>query len=69
MGAGITGLTLGYHLTKRGYSVTIFEKNDFDESFTEKEIELIDKIIEKTIKSDKLIDAKDYFKESKWLLQ
>jgi len=41
----------------------IFEKSDFDESFTEKEIELIDKIIEKTIKSGKLIDAKEYFKE------
>ncbi len=39
----------------------IFEKSDFDESFSGKEIELIDKIIEKTLKS-KLVDAKDYFK-------
>ena len=43
----------------------IFEKNDFDESFSEKEIELVDKIIEKVIKSKKLVDAKEYFKESK----
>jgi len=43
----------------------IFEKSDFDESFSEKEIELIDKIIEKSIKSGKLVDAKEYFKEFK----
>ena len=43
----------------------IFEKSDFDESFTEKEIELIDKIIEKSFKSGKLVDAKEYFKEFK----
>ena len=43
----------------------IFEKSDFDESFTEKEIELIDKIIEKSLKSGKLVDAKEYFKEFK----
>ena len=43
----------------------IFEKSDFDESFSEKEIDLIDRIIEKSIKSGKLVDAKDYFKESK----
>ncbi len=43
----------------------IFEKSDFDESFSEKEIELIDKVIEKSLKSGKLIDAEEYFKESK----
>ncbi|MBU2099622.1 hypothetical protein KKB11_00125 [Candidatus Micrarchaeota archaeon] len=43
----------------------IFEKSDFDESFSEKEIELIDKLIEKSIKSGKLVDAKEYFKELK----
>lgn len=43
----------------------IFEKSDFDESFSEKEIELIDRIIEKTVKSGKLVDAKEYFKAFK----
>jgi hypothetical protein len=41
----------------------IFEKNEFDESFSEKEIELIDKLIEKSLKSGKLVDAKEFFKE------
>ncbi|MBI4044927.1 MAG: hypothetical protein HY392_04420 [Candidatus Diapherotrites archaeon] len=41
----------------------IFEKSDFDESFSDKEIELIDNIIEKSIKSGKLVGAKAYFKE------
>ncbi|HLC92353.1 MAG TPA: hypothetical protein VJH23_01455 [archaeon] len=41
----------------------IFEKSDFDESFSGEEIRLIDRIIEKSVKSGKLIDAKDYFKE------
>ena len=41
----------------------IFEKSDFDESFSEKEIKLIDAIIEKSIKKKKLVDAKEYFKE------
>ncbi len=41
----------------------IFEKSDFDESFSGQEIELIDKIIEKTVKSGKLVDSKEYFKE------
>ena len=43
----------------------IFEKSDFDESFSNKEIELIDSVIEKSIKSKKLVDAKQYFKEFK----
>ena len=41
----------------------IFEKSDFDESFSGEEIELIDRIIEKSIKGRKLTDAKEYFKE------
>ncbi|MEK6957383.1 MAG: hypothetical protein AABW99_00155 [archaeon] len=41
----------------------IFEKSDFDESFSGEEIGLIDRIIEKSIKSGKLTDAKEYFKE------
>ena len=41
----------------------IFEKSDFDESFSGEEIELIDRIIEKSVKNGKLVDAKDYFKE------
>lgn len=41
----------------------IFEKSDFDESFSDKEVELIDRVIEKTLKSGKLVDAKEYFKE------
>ena len=41
----------------------IFEKSDFDESFSGKEIEIIDRIIEKSVKNGKLVDAKDYFKE------
>ncbi len=41
----------------------IFEKSDFDESFSGEEIGLIDRIIEKSIKSGKLVDAKGYFKE------
>jgi len=43
----------------------IFEKSEFDESFSEKEIEIIDSVIEKSIKSKKLIEAEEYFKESK----
>lgn len=43
----------------------IFEKSEYDESFTEKEIELIDRLIEKTLKEGKLVDAKDYFKDLK----
>jgi len=41
----------------------IFEKSGYDESFSEQEIGLIDRIIEKTVKSGKLVDAKAYFKE------
>src|SRR3989344_20398 len=41
----------------------IFEKSDFDESFSEKEIGLIDRILEKTIKRGKLVNPKEYFKE------
>ena len=41
----------------------IFEKSDFDESFSGEEIELIDRIIEKSVKNGKLTNAKEYFKE------
>lgn len=41
----------------------IFEKSDYDESFSGKEIELIDRLIEKAVRGGKLVDAKDYFKE------
>lgn len=43
----------------------VFERSDFDESFSEKEIKLIDRVIEKALKADKLVDAKEYFKEFK----
>lgn len=35
----------------------------FDESFTEKEIELIDKIIKKSLKKKDFVDEKEYFKQ------
>ena len=41
----------------------IFEKSDFDESFSGQELEMIDRIIENTLKRGKLVDAKEYFKE------
>lgn len=41
----------------------VFERNDFDESFSEKEIGLVDRVIEKSLKAGKLVDAKEYFKE------
>lgn len=41
----------------------IFEKSDYDESFSGKEIGLIDRLIEKIVKRGKLVDAKDYFKD------
>jgi len=40
----------------------IFEKGEYDETFTDKEIELIDKIIDKSIKSKKLMGEKELFK-------
>jgi len=40
----------------------IFEKSDFDESFSDKEIELIDKIIEKSLKKKDFVDAKELMK-------
>ena len=41
----------------------IYERGEYDESFSEKEIALIDRIIEKSVKGGKLVDAKEYFKE------
>ena len=40
----------------------IFEKSDFDESFSGKEIELIDKIIEKSLKKKDFVDEKELMK-------
>jgi len=40
----------------------IFEKSDFDESFSEKEIELIDSLAEKSILKKKLVDEKELLK-------
>ncbi len=40
----------------------IFEKSMYDETFTEKEIELIDKIIEKSLASGKIRSEKELFK-------
>ena len=37
----------------------IFEKSEFDETFLEKEIELIDKLIEKSLKKDKLVSEEE----------
>lgn len=58
--------TYGYRniqeLTTDSLREKIFEKSMYDETFTEKEIELIDKIITKTITSSKLVDAKTVFK-------
>lgn len=40
----------------------IFEKSDFDESFTGEEIELIDSLIERSIKKKKVVDEKELMK-------
>ena len=39
----------------------VFEKNEFDETFTEKEIELIDKLIEITIKNNEIVSEEELF--------
>ena len=40
----------------------VFFKKDYDESFTGKEIELIDKLITKSIKNKKLVNEKQLMK-------
>ncbi|MBN2127018.1 MAG: hypothetical protein JW703_01335 [Candidatus Diapherotrites archaeon] len=40
----------------------LFEKNEYDESFSEKEIELIDELIEKSIKKKKFISEEEFLK-------
>ncbi len=40
----------------------IFEKNEFDESFSDKEINLIDELILKSIKKKQLVDEKELMK-------
>ncbi|MGD9275931.1 MAG: hypothetical protein PVJ67_02050 [Candidatus Pacearchaeota archaeon] len=39
----------------------IFEKNEFDENFSEREIDLIDNLISKTLKSKKFISEDELF--------
>ena len=43
----------------------IFERNEFDETFNEKEIELIDSLIETTIKNKDFISEEELFKSLK----
>ena len=43
----------------------IFEKNEFDETFNEKEIALIDSLIETTIKSKDFISEEELFSSLK----
>lgn len=43
----------------------VFEDNDFDETFTEKEIDLIDNIIEKTVKNKKFVSEEELFRSLK----
>lgn len=40
----------------------IFEKSEYDNSFSEKEIELIDSVIEKSIKRKRLLGEKELLK-------
>ena len=40
----------------------IFEKNEFDETFTKEEIELIDSLIEHSVKSKKIISEGELMK-------
>ena len=40
----------------------IFEKSSFDESFSEKEIELIDKVIKKSLENDKIFSEEELIK-------
>ncbi len=37
----------------------VFEKSDFDESFSGKEIELIDSLIEKSVKAKKVVSERE----------
>lgn len=43
----------------------IFDKNEFDETFTEKEIGLIDALISKTLKEKNFISEDELFKSLK----
>ncbi|MFH1588306.1 MAG: hypothetical protein ABIA76_03155 [Candidatus Diapherotrites archaeon] len=58
--------TYGYRnvqdLTLDSLREKIFEKGEYDESFTEKEIELIDALIEKTIKKKDFAKKEDVMK-------
>ena len=37
----------------------IFEKNEYDEGFSDKEIELVDSLIEMSVKSGKLVSEEE----------
>lgn len=39
----------------------VFDKNEYDETFTEKEIELIDAFIEKTLKEKNFVSEEELF--------
>jgi len=58
--------TYGYRniqeLTTESLREKIFEKNNFDESFSEKEINLIDSLIEKSIKKKNLASEEELMK-------
>ena len=41
----------------------VFEENKFDETFTQKEIELIEEFAELTVKNGDLVDEKEIFEE------
>jgi len=43
----------------------VFEDNDFDETFSEGEINLIDNLIEKTIKNKKFVSEEELFSSLK----
>ena len=40
----------------------IFEKPDFDESFSEKEIDLIDSLVEKSVKKKRFVSEEELFR-------
>ena len=39
----------------------VFEKNEYDETFNEKEVELIDNFIEKVIKNNDFVSEEEFF--------
>ena len=48
----------------------IFEKSNYDETFSEEEIELIDKVIRKSLERDQLYSEEELLKDlSKWVIE